>query len=145
MCLSLIQHIGSRTHLLTICCIKAQLTDKKRFIDVENTASRLIDIARNKKIPVFIEAITYRHYGHVDWQEDIDVGINRSPSDLKLWKLNDPIVRLENSLLAVNFLNEDELLKIKTDINKKIDLAWNLAFNDSESESKSLLNFVYKD
>lgn len=124
--------------------IETQIVDGNNIVDVENTASRLIDIARNKKMPVFIEAITYRHYGHVDWQEDIDVGINRSPSDLKLWKLKDPIVRLENSLLEVNFLNEDELLKIKTDINKKIDLAWNLAFNDSPSESKSLLNFVYK-
>jgi pyruvate dehydrogenase E1 component alpha subunit len=96
-------------------------------------------------MPVFMESITYRHYGHVDWQEDIDVGINRSPSDLKLWKLKDPIVRLESALLLANFLNKDELQKIKTDIHKQIDSAWNLAFDDSESESKSLLNFVYKD
>ena len=125
--------------------IETETVDGNNIIHVENTASRLIDIARNKKMPVFMEAITYRHYGHVDWQEDIDVGINRSPSDLKLWKLKDPIVRLENALLAVNFLNKDELQKIKNDIHKEIDSAWNLAFDDSESESKSLFNFVYKD
>jgi pyruvate dehydrogenase E1 component alpha subunit len=125
--------------------IETETVDGNNIIDVENTASRLIDIARNKKMPVFIEAITYRHYGHVDWQEDIDVGINRSPSDLNLWKLGDPIVRLENALLAANSSNKDELQKIKTDITKKIDLAWSLALDDSEPESKSLLNFVYKD
>jgi TPP-dependent pyruvate/acetoin dehydrogenase alpha subunit len=58
--------------------------------------------------------------------------------------LKDPIVRLESALLSVNFLNKDELHKIKTDINNKIDLAWSLAFDDSGAESKSLLNFVYK-
>jgi TPP-dependent pyruvate/acetoin dehydrogenase alpha subunit len=123
--------------------IDTEIVDGNNIINVENAASRMIDIARNKKTPVFIEAITYRHYGHVDWREDIDVGINRSPDDLKLWKERDPVTRLESALFEANLLNENELIEIRTDINNKIDLAWNQAFNDLEPKFKSLLDFVY--
>jgi pyruvate dehydrogenase E1 component alpha subunit len=105
----------------------------------------LINIAREKKIPVFIEAITYRHFGHVDWREDIDVGIYRSPKDLKTWKLRDPILRLESALFKANLLTEDELLKIKTGIDNQIDLAWKQALEDLEPKYNSMLGFVYRD
>ena len=32
--------------------------------------------------PYFIEFITYRWFGHVDWREDVDVGVNRSKNDI---------------------------------------------------------------
>ena len=38
--------------------------------------------------------------GHVDWRADIDVGVARSESDLKQWRLRDPIV-LRAALEAV--------------------------------------------
>ena len=143
-------HISQRQPLQSVARfsiandIDTEIVDGNNIINVENAASRMIDIARNKKTPVFIEAITYRHYGHVDWREDIDVGINRSPDDLKLWKERDPITRLESALFEANLLNENELIEIRTDINNKIDLAWNQAFNDLEPKSKSLLDFVYR-
>jgi len=143
-------HISQRQPLQSVARfsiandIDTEIVDGNNIINVENAASRMIDIARNKKTPVFIEAITYRHYGHVDWREDIDVGINRSPDDLKLWKERDPITRLESALFEANFLNENELIEIRTDINNKIDLAWNQAFSDLEPKSKSLLDFVYR-
>jgi pyruvate dehydrogenase E1 component alpha subunit len=122
-----------------------EIVDGNNIINVENTASRLINIAREKKIPVFIEAITYRHFGHVDWREDIDVGIYRSPKDLKTWKLRDPILRLESALFKANLLTEDELLKIKTGIDNQIDLAWKQALEDLEPKYNSMLGFVYRD
>ena len=122
-----------------------EIVDGNNIVNVENTASRLIGIARTKKTPVFIEAITYRHFGHVDWSEDIDVGVNRSKEDLKLWKLRDPIIRLESALFAENFLTEDELLEIRTSINDQIDLAWKRALEDLDPKPRTLLDFVYKD
>ena len=144
-------HISQRQPLQSVARfsiandIETEIVDGNNILDVENAASKLIDIARKKKMPVFIEAITYRHYGHVDWQEDVDVGINRSLEDLKLWKLRDPIIRLEVALFEANLLTDDELHEIKTNINNEIDLACKQAFNDSEPESESLLDFVYKD
>ena len=49
------------------------------------TSSELINISRDNSTPTFIEAVTFRLYGHVDWREDIDVGVNRSKKELDLW------------------------------------------------------------
>ena len=49
-------------------------------------ASELINYSRDNMAPTFLEAVTFRLYGHVDWREDIDVGVNRSKRDLFLWK-----------------------------------------------------------
>ena len=54
-------------------------------------SSLLIDYIRNTSKPGFIEANTYRWLGHVDWREDLDVGVTRSREELLSWKLKDPI------------------------------------------------------
>jgi pyruvate dehydrogenase E1 component alpha subunit len=94
---------------------------------------------------VFIEALTYQHYGHVDWREDIDVGIYRSESDLKIWKGRDPIHRLEEALREAKIVDENELLEIKLKININIESAWKKALQDLEPETDSLFEFIYKD
>ena len=33
--------------------------------------------------PAILELITFRWYGHVDWREDIDVGVKRSKKDIR--------------------------------------------------------------
>lgn len=144
-------HISQRQPLQSVARfsiandIHTEVVDGNNIINVENSASRLISFAREKKMPVFIEAITYRHYGHVDWQEDIDVGISRSAEDLKLWKSRDPIIRLKSALFQANFLTEDELSEITISVNDQINLAWKRAVKDLEPQSGSLLDFVYKD
>ena len=93
---------------------------------------------------MFIEAVTYRHYGHVDWREDIDVGVNRSSEDLKLWKTRDPIIRLESALIEADLLTNIELDQIKLEISNQIDNDWELAEKDPEPEITSLLSDVYR-
>ena len=82
----------------------------KRFADANDIHSITIDgnnvpmqiqeykscfeLARNKRCPVLIEAVTYRWLGHVDWRDDIDVGIERSEVDIINWKKRDPINHL---------------------------------------------------
>ena len=124
--------------------IQTELVDGNNILQVEVAANRLIDVARNIKLPVFIEAITYRHYGHVDWRDDIDVGVNRSKADLTLWKSRDPILRLESALLEAKIISESEIIEIKQKISTKIDNAWNKAVEDFQPESSSLFDYVYK-
>ena len=62
-------------------------------------SKELIQNIRETKEPKFIEAITYRMFGHVDWREDIDVGTNRCEDSLRKWKLRCPIKRFKNSLI----------------------------------------------
>ena len=124
--------------------IASEIVDGNNLVEVEKTASKLINTARTKNLPVFIEAVTYRHYGHVDWREDIDVGVNRSSEDLKLWKTRDPIIRLESALIEADLLTNIELDQIKLEISNQIDNDWELAEKDPEPEITSLLSDVYR-
>ena len=143
-------HISQRQPLTSVARfaiandIQSEVIDGNNIISVEESAQKLIQIARTDNLPVFIEAFTYRHYGHVDWREDIDVGVNRSPEDLKLWKSRDPIDRLETALLSNRFLDKDELEQMKLQISNQIDTDWELAMQDPQAETSSLLSDVYK-
>lgn len=143
-------HISQRQPLQSVARfaiandIESEIVDGNNLLEVENIASKLINTARSKNLPVFIEAITYRHYGHVDWREDIDVGVNRSSEDLTLWKTRDPIIRLESALFEADLLTNSELDQIKLQINNQIDNDWELAVKDPDPEITSLLSDVYR-
>ncbi len=53
---------------------------------VARTTAALIKDIRAGKGPALIEAITYRHRGHVGPKDDIDVGVQRSVADVNRWK-----------------------------------------------------------
>ena len=143
-------HISQRQPLTSVARfalandMKCEVIDGNNIVSVEESAKKLIQIARTENLPVFIEAFTYRHYGHVDWREDIDVGVNRSPEDLKLWKSRDPIGRLETAMLSTGLLSKNELEQIKLQISNQIDTDWELAMQDPQAETSSLLSDVYK-
>lgn len=124
--------------------IYSKIIDGNNIIEVKQAAEKMIKIARDTYSPVFIEAITYRHYGHVDWRDDLDVGVNRSSEDLNLWKSRDPIERLKSSLIASKIFQASELEKIRTEIDRQIDYAWDTATHDPEANVNSLIANVLK-
>ena len=65
--------------------IESKVIDGNNLTSVCKTSKEFIRRCRSGKVH-FFEAITYRWFGHVDWREDIDVGINRSAEDLDYWK-----------------------------------------------------------
>ncbi len=125
--------------------IEFEVVDGNNVVAVQVASNKLIDHARKNCLPVFLEAVTYRHYGHVDWREDIDVGVSRSSRDLGLWKLRDPILRLETALITQELISKAELEKIKLQIRLEIDDSWQRATRDSKANEDSLIDFVYKD
>ncbi len=143
-------HISQRQPLTSVARfalandIQCEVIDGNNIVSVEESSEKMIDIARTKHLPVFIEAITYRHYGHVDWREDIDVGVNRSSEDLILWKSRDPIYRLETALISNGLLVKDEFEQMKLQISNQIDTDWELAIQDPQAETSSLFSDVYK-
>jgi pyruvate dehydrogenase E1 component alpha subunit len=89
--------------------------------------------------------VTFRHYGHVDWREDIDVGVNRSASEVKKWKSRDPIERLKSALVKNSLLNQDDLKNIYQNIDSEIENAWSTAVSDPFPVTEDLLRTVYKE
>ena len=124
--------------------IEFELVDGNDICEVLEVSSRLIGNVRSTKKPAFIEAVTYRHYGHVDWRDDIDVGVNRSADDLVKWKQRDPIKRLKDSLIKNDLItnrNFDELYK---EIISQAEAEWDRAHSADFPEKKSLLDRVYE-
>ena len=124
--------------------IESKVLDGNNLTSICRTSKEFIRRCRDGEGPFFIEAITYRWFGHVDWREDIDVGINRSAEDLIYWKKRDPILRLKKSLLKENYFEEHEFINLEKDIQNKIEIAWNYALKQSSPEWNESLNYVFK-
>ena len=97
--------------------IPYKLLDGNDVVSVAQNSNELIDNIRNGNGPALLELITYRWYGHVDWREDIDVGVERSMEDIKNWKARDPIHRLSQSMINSKIWTMEE----EEEIGKKID------------------------
>ena len=90
-----------------------------------------------------MELVTYRWYGHVDWREDIDVGVSRSVEDIKNWKERDPVYRLSQSMINSKIWTKDEEAKLNNEIDSEIKISWEKAINDPYPSKDKILNLVY--
>ncbi len=90
-----------------------------------------------------MEAVTYRWYGHVDWREDVDVGVNRSQEDIDQWRAKDPIRRLKNGMIDAGIWTEEQDDQMNSEIRAEVDKAWALALDDPYPDHNALLQRVY--
>ena len=123
--------------------IPYKLLDGNDVVAVAQNSKEVIDNIRNGKGPAVLELITYRWYGHVDWREDIDVGVERSMEDIKDWKARDPIHRLSQSMINSKIWTKEEEQEICEKIDNQIQISWEKAMNDSYPSKDSILEFVY--
>ena len=122
--------------------IKSHLVDGNDVVAVQKAAEHLIQQAREKNEPGFLEAVTYRWRGHVGPHEDIDVGVKRK-DDLSIWKKRDPINRLAAALDKANRLSSDDFLDLQEDVRREIEIAWLKASQEPYPHSSALLDLVY--
>ncbi len=120
-----------------------EVVDGNDVVAVRNAAAKLVSRARAGKGPGFLEAVTHRWYGHVDWREDIDVGVNRSAKDLAEWRKRDPIGRLVSGMRNAGMIETAELDALDVRVKAEIDAAWALAMTDPYPEPAALLDRVY--
>ena len=123
--------------------IEYALIDGNDITEINKASSRLTQYCRDGKGPAFIEAITYRWYGHVDWREDIDVGVNRSQEDVKAWKKRCPIARLEKALLEDKALSLQDIVQMDEFLDDEINRAWQFALDSEYPAETALLERVY--
>ena len=124
-------------------CIPCQLVDGNDLISVSNTAKEMVARVRAGEGPAFIEAITYRWLGHVDWCDDIDVGVDRSIDTLNLWKKRDPIDRLLSAMLNQKFITKERFEELSIDILASVNDAWERAKLEANHTPKNLMKHVY--
>jgi len=120
-----------------------EIVDGNDVLAVRAAAGRLIEQARSGGGPGFLEAVTYRWYGHVDWREDIDVGVNRSAVDLDGWRRRDPIARLAAGLMAAGLLDEKQQAAMESEIANEVSVAWERALADPTPVPEALTSYVH--
>lgn len=123
--------------------IPYEIVDGNDVVAVQAAAGRLIDRARQGSGPGFLEAVTFRWYGHVDWREDVDVGVHRSADELGSWRKRDPVARLTAALTAAGHLSEQELLDMESDLSAEVETAWLQAQADPYPQPGHLLSRVF--
>jgi TPP-dependent pyruvate/acetoin dehydrogenase alpha subunit len=123
--------------------IPFEIVDGNNVVAVSEAAARLVSGCRRGEGPGFIEAVTFRWYGHVDWREDIDVGVNRSTKDLENWRRRDPISRLKLALERLGLWSEADQDRITKEIGREIFSAWERAIGDPYPPAEALLDRVY--
>ena len=123
--------------------IPYKLVDGNDVVAVAEAAKELINDIRSGKGPRLIELVTYRWYGHVDWRDDVDVGVDRSPDDIEDWKERDPITRLSDSMIAEGLWNQEQEDELNNELDEQIKIAWEKAMNDPYPNPDATLKYVY--
>jgi len=123
--------------------ISYEIVDGNDVVKVRAAAASLIERARVGHGPGFLEAVTYRWYGHVDWREDIDVGVNRSAEEVGAWRKRDPIARLVAGLQALSLIDADHLAAMEAKIAEEVAEAWKLAQSDAYPPLSALISRVF--
>jgi len=123
--------------------IPYKLVDGNDVVAVFNAAKEQISDIRAGKGPRFLELVTYRWYGHVDWRDDVDVGVDRSLDDIDNWKARDPITRLSKSMIQKEFWTQDQEQTFIEELDMKIADSWERAMNDPYPDKNATLEYVY--
>ena len=123
--------------------IPYKLVDGNDVVAVAEAAKELINDIRSGKGPRLIELVTYRWYGHVDWRDDVDVGVDRSLDDIENWKKRDPITRLSDSMIAEGLWNQEQEDELNNELDEQIKVAWGKAMNDPYPNPDATLKYAY--
>jgi TPP-dependent pyruvate/acetoin dehydrogenase alpha subunit len=123
--------------------IPYKLIDGNDVVAVAEAAKELINEIRSGKGPRLIELVTYRWYGHVDWRDDVDVGVDRSLDDIENWKERDPITRLSDSMIAEGLWNQEQEDELNNELDEQIKVAWEKAMNDPYPNRDATLKYIY--
>ncbi len=118
--------------------------DGNDVVAVAKAAGEMVSAAREGRGPGLLEAVTYRHRGHVGPKEDIDVGVRRREQDVRDWKRRDPIARLSAALRLANKLSDQDFRQLTDRIRAKVKSESLRAQTAPYPAEDALLNLVYK-
>lgn len=123
--------------------IPHKLVDGNDVVAVFKAAREQVADLRAGKGPSLLELVTYRWYGHVDWRDDVDVGVDRSLDDIENWKARDPIARLSRAIISAGMWSDAEELEFNNELDTAIEAAWEQAMQDPYPEGSATLDYVY--
>jgi pyruvate dehydrogenase E1 component alpha subunit len=100
--------------------------DGNNLNEVEKESMKLISEIRQTRKPGFIEALTYRLYGHVGFEVDEMIGYNRK-KDLEIWSERDPVKNFSNYLVSQNDSSAEMIFEIEKKVSLYVESEWQRA------------------
>jgi TPP-dependent pyruvate/acetoin dehydrogenase alpha subunit len=123
--------------------IEHAVVDGNDVLEMHAAAAALVQRIRSGHGPGFLEAVTFRWFGHVDWREDIDVGVNRSADEVSEWRKRDPIARLYLGLCNSGWFDLERMKHLEEKISQEVQDAWGRALNDEPPSLEAVSEYVY--
>jgi acetoin:2,6-dichlorophenolindophenol oxidoreductase subunit alpha len=108
-------------------------------LEVYNTLNEIVGDVRNGKGPYLVEVKTYRFRGHYEG----DPEVYRTVEEVKEWRKQDPISKIEEKIIDEKILTTSGILDIKNSVNKEIDEAIDFARNSAAPLPEEALDYVF--
>jgi pyruvate dehydrogenase E1 component alpha subunit len=125
-------------------CIPAVMIDGNDVTSVEAAAEVAVHRARTGGGPSIIEAVTFRWFGHVGPNEDIDVGNRRNMDEVLAWKKLDPVKRLSLAILKTDPARKAEIESLEIAVQDEVEVASAKALEAPWPDASMLLADVYR-
>ena len=116
--------------------------DGMDVIKVYNSASQLIEQARNGKGPALLECRAYRFLDHSIGTANLKLNY-RSAGEIEEWKKIDPIISWPKRLIEEKICTDNELQEVDSLVEKTIDDAVDFARNSKLPEPEDAFKDMY--
>jgi pyruvate dehydrogenase E1 component alpha subunit len=114
--------------------------DGNDLLAVYETTRDAVNSIRAGKGPVFIEAQTYRYFGH----SKSDRNLYRTKEEIEYWKTTkDPILRFGNHLLESGMISQKEIEEIEKKALSIIEAAVEFAEASPDPDASTVTEYVY--
>lgn len=110
--------IGARAEAFDIPTISV---DGNNLLEVMAAAEAAVKRAKNNEGPSFIEAVSYRIHGHVEFEDLFISKPYRSPEEIEEWKAKDPIGQFRQFILDKSYATNEELNAIAKEIEDDVE------------------------
>jgi len=114
-----------------------QIVDGQDVLAVYEVAGEAVQRARQGEGPTFIEAKTYRFYGHCGGASE-----HAAPEECARWRERDPIELLKRKMLAESLATEQELQALYAAVRQEIDEAERFAVSSPMPDPKEADAYV---
>ncbi len=122
--------------------IHTEIVDGQNIKEVYEITQKLVERGRNGEGPSFLQADTYRYYGH--HVGDINRAYYRPKKEEEDWKSNkDPLMLLEKRLLELGVVDKNIFEEINKDVIKEIEAGVEFAINSPYPDLDEVDQHVY--
>ncbi len=125
--------------------IKYKFVDSYNYDELNNVVKESIKEIREQNMPIVLECSTFRWKGHVDWRDDLNVGVTRSMEEVEFWKDKCPLNQLIEDLKDENIVSKLDFLNVKLNIELEKTTRESISDRQIPAKTEELLSYTLPD